>query len=189
MFSEARSKGSAAQLQVEPFGLCLTYVGQPANKPEHLHAIVDFLLVVRHIHSLSLVSEGGLCQYDWVSEDRVERSLRIVPDCAGLCTVRGQRSSLWFPTLSYSLPPLGSKKYRCEVEWATFSFRRFGIMNRKLASSAAVNPPSVFLVSHFCSTVAGSSQGCNHAPIVALSLCLSLPSHGTLSLTCLLTTS
>ena len=82
MFSEARSKGSAAQLQVEPFGLCLTYVGQPANKPEHLHAIADFLLVVRHVHSLSLVSEGGLCQYDWVSEDRVERSLRIVPDCA-----------------------------------------------------------------------------------------------------------
>ena len=36
-FSEARFKGSAAELQVGPFGLGLTHSGQPVNKPEHLH--------------------------------------------------------------------------------------------------------------------------------------------------------
>ena len=91
-FSEARFKGSAAQLQVEPFGLGLTHVGQLANKPEHLHGIVDFLLLVRHVHSLSLVSEGGFCQSGFL-----RRPSRAQPvDCARLRSVRGQRFLVFF---------------------------------------------------------------------------------------------
>ena len=115
-------------------------------------------------------------------------------DCVPF-SVSGFWFPLWFPTLSYPfLSPPAPRSQKISLRGrvvcvATFTFRRLGIMNRKLASSTAVNPPPVFHVSHFCSTVAGSPQGCNHAPIVALSLSFLLPYHGTLLLTCLPTKS
>ena len=89
-------------------------------------------------------------------------------DCAGFRTVRSQRFLVFFVVSDpFPFPPASYES----------------------APSTAVNPSSVFHVSHFCSTVDGSPRGCNQAPIFVLSSCLLLPYHGVLSLTRLPTTS